>query len=246
MAQDKLKDDGGVSKKVSDAKKALEDAKNNPKIGTQSGHNYIGEPPKLPVPAAPKVPKAPSSGLLGEVESAGEGIRMRAEQMKDIPKMHEGGKVEEDGPKNLKKGETVLPKDKDKAEKLAMEHLGKKAKGVMSAAIDEEKDEPKAEEKHESKKEEKAEGKHKGGKKPKFHRTEIEHHPNGSHTVRHHPHPPKMGEDGKMPEAEEPVSYGAPDYASLRQGMDQHLGDDAAAEAVGGGQGGKSPEPAAL
>jgi hypothetical protein len=172
-----VKDDGGVSKKIADAKKALDTAKNDPKVGTKSGHSGIGDPPKPPVPVAPAVSKTPDPGYTGllhmQIGDSVHGVQERdkqAEGVKDVlaPKtMHDGGEVEEDGPKILQKGEIVLPKDKDKAEKMAMDKLSKKAKGVMSSAmdeVDEEKDEPKAEEKHETKKEEKSED-HKSEKK---------------------------------------------------------------------------------
>lgn len=162
-----------------------------------------------------------------------------------MPKMHKGGVVKKDGPHNLQKGETVLPADEKKAVKV----LKSKASGVMSAAMDED-DEPKSEEKKESKKEEKSEGKRKTSdkhnpahedKKPKhnFHRTEIEHHPNGSHTVRHIPHPPKPSTDGSPVEAADSPSYAAPDMASLHQGMDANLGGgEAGGEPSGAPEGG--------
>ena len=94
MAQDRTKDDGGVSKKVADAKKALggceKQVSENWRHLRKSGrgcNNYIGDPPKMPVSVTPVAVKAPSSGfVLGEAESAGEGIKERAEQLKDIPK----------------------------------------------------------------------------------------------------------------------------------------------------------------
>jgi hypothetical protein len=228
MPQNKPTDDGGVTKKVEAAKKVLDRAWKSNVSGKR--------PPETPAPIAVKPtepkPLAPSAGLLGEAESAGEGIKMMAEQAKDIPQMHKGGKVEEDGPKDLQKGEIVLPKDKKKAKEIvAMAKLGNKA-GIMSSAAQEEeleKDESKSEEKHETKKEEKSEGKHKDGKKSSvkhhFHKTEIEHHKNGSHTVRHIPHPPKMGEDGKMGEQEPDVSYAANDMQALHGGLDANLGE---------------------
>jgi hypothetical protein len=108
----------------------------------------------------------------------------------------------------------------------------------MAAAMEEEGNEPKSEKKGEGS--EKSEGKKKTSDKHSpakdakakphdFHRTETIHHRNGSHTVTHHPHPAKPGADGKMPEQAEPVSYAAPDMASLQQGMEQNLGGGPAA-----------------
>lgn len=231
-------------KKAADAvaasKKALEDADKFQK----SAGPIKKETPAAPVKPAPKA-KAPSSGLLDEAESAGAGIKAKADAVKEYqdsaPKMHDGGKVKKDGIHNLQKGETVLPADEKKAVKV----LKSKASGVMSAAMDED-DEPKGEEKKESKKDEKSEGKHKTSdkhnpahedKKPKhnFHKTEIEHHSNGSHTVRHIPHPPKPSTDGSPVEAPETPSYAAPDMASLHQGMDANLGGGEPSGAPEGG-----------
>jgi hypothetical protein len=220
--------DGGVTKKVKTAKKVLDRAWASNVSGRRPP-----ETPAAPIVTEPTEPKplAPSAGLLGEAASAGEGIKMAAEQAKDIPKMHKGGKVKEDGPKDLEAGESVLPKDKKQAEKIAMAHLGKKA-GIMSSAQDEEElDKDEKEEKGEKPEKSKKSdhGADKGGKKghkpPRFHKTEVEHHPNGSHTIRHIPHPPKMGADGKMPEAEPEVSYAANDLQGLHDGLDANLGE---------------------
>lgn len=50
-----------------------------------------------------------------------------------------------------------------------------------------------------------------------YHRTEIEHHKDGSHTVRHHPHPDHMHE---MKEN----SYAAGDLDAVHDGMQDNLG----------------------
>lgn len=60
------------------------------------------------------------------------------------------------------------------------------------------------------------------GKKKKhaghgYHKTEIEHHADGSHTVRHHPHPDHAHE---MPTA----SYAASDLDSLHDGIQDNMG----------------------
>jgi hypothetical protein len=222
-----------VKEALASAKGALKTAEGKfpSKMAEKAG---VGAKPAAapPVPAPKAKPR--SAGLIGDAEGVAAGIKARGEMMKgsgvEPQKMHDGGKVKEDGVKDLQKGETVLPKDKKASEKLAMEHLGKKAKSPISDAIDEEMDSK--EDKKAGDKKEKKDGKKKTSDKHSpmkdvkhnFHRTETIHHKNGSHTVTHHPHPPKMGADGTMGQAEEPVSYAAPDMASLHQGMDENLG----------------------
>src|SRR5208282_730201 len=120
--------DGGVSKAVAGAKKALSDAMNNPKVGTKTGMSYLKDKvPSAPAPAAEK-PKAASSGLLSEAASAGEGLKAKSDNVDQYlkasgvaaPKMHDGGEVKEDGVKDLQKGEVVLPKGKAKEGKQIM------------------------------------------------------------------------------------------------------------------------------
>lgn len=209
------------------------------------------KPAPAPAPKAPKA-KAPSTGLIGDqgTDSAN-GIKANAdnvkEYIKNTPKMHKGGVVQEDGLKNLKKGEVVIPEEKAEEGKKIMALKDKAGKGIMAQAKEEEDNEPKSEEKHESKKAEKKESKKdekkddkkddkKSGKKHSFHRTEIVHHKNGSHTVTHHPHPPKPSADGGPSAPAEPVSYAAPDMASMQQGMQDNLG--------GGPEGGSEPAAA--
>lgn len=122
-----------------------------------------------------------------------------------VPTMHDGGTVKKDGLHNLEKGEVVIAKDKVKNMK--------NAKGLMAGMAEaaEEKSEPK-----DSKKEEKSEKKPAGKHRHKT--TMIEHHANGSHTVRHIPHPSQDG----SPTQE--ISYAAPDMDALHAGMDENLG----------------------
>lgn len=90
------------------------------------------------------------------------------------------------------------------------------------------------------KKSEKKGGKKKGGKHG-FHKTEIEHHPDGSHTVRHLS---QAGGDGD-------TSYAAADLDGVKAGMDEHLGggpeaaEGAEPEAGGAGPSGLPPAPSA-
>jgi hypothetical protein len=64
------------------------------------------------------------------------------------------------------------------------------------------------------------EEKPKGSKKPRFKRTVIDHHDNGSHTSRHEP---RMASDGEKPGDE--VSYASADLDGVHDGLEQHLGD---------------------
>lgn len=56
-------------------------------------------------------------------------------------------------------------------------------------------------------------------KSPRFKTTHIEHHHDGSHTVRHASH--EGGDD---------LSYASPDLQGVHAGLDQHLGEEAGAE----------------
>lgn len=82
------------------------------------------------------------------------------------------------------------------------------------------------------KKSEKKPSKKKG--KHGYRRTEIEHHPNGSHTVRH------LANEG------EDTSYAAADLDGVKAGMDDHLGGGPAAgpaEEAGAQPSGLPPSP---
>lgn len=140
-------------------KKALDSAKK-----TIAGANKFEKSAGGPLPAAPakgvtdkpadvKPPKKPTSeGLLGDMGSAAAGIKVKKENVDQYNKANpdsplksydKGGKVEKTGPAKLDKGETVLPageKNKKKAEKLAMDHLGKKASAMAQAAEEEDND----------------------------------------------------------------------------------------------------------
>lgn len=127
-----------------------------------------------------------------------------------LPKMHKGGIVPEDGAYQMKRGEMVLPvvnaseKSEKKGKKMA-EKSDKKSKAERILSGD--KGEP---EKKESKKESKDEKKkHKKG------HTEIEHHGDGSHTVRH-----KLDDDQES-------SYAAKDLDGVIDGLHENLGEGA-------------------
>ncbi len=192
-------------------------------------------------------PKPAGSGVGEEAKSAAEGIKAKADNVDQYNKANpdqplkpykKGGKVDKTGPAILDKGEMVLPTDKKKAEKLAMEHLGKKAGAMASAAEEEEQESPKKE-KAEGKKGEKAEEKKdEKDDKPKhnFHRSEVVHHANGSHTTTHHHHPPKNGEVAK-----DAITYASPDFATMISGMHDNVGGG---QAVGPQQAGPQATPA--
>ena len=196
---------------------------------------------------APAAKPAPKTGLGAEAESAAAGIKAKQDAVKEytdaMPKMHDGGKVKEDGPKNLQKGEVVIPKDK--AEK-AMSELDKKAKGKgpMESAVEESEHETPAEEKAEGAKGEAKEGEHKktsdkhnpaheGGKK-KVHVTVIHHHKHG-HTMHH------MDEDG----ASTMHQFALGDHAAMGKNIGDMLqanGQGAPEEGAEGGEQGGEPQ----
>src|SRR5208282_1580899 len=222
-----------ADKAIADSKKLLESTgpKGTSSLATKSGHTSMRKPATPAAPAAP-APKMPSSGLLTATgHDQAPSLKANTDNIeayqKAVPKMHKGGEVMEDGLKNLKKGEVVISKEKAEEGKKIM-GIKDKAKGPMSKAMEEVDDEPKSEakseakgEKKESKKEDKKES---AGKKHNFHRTEIVHHPNGSHTTTHHFKPSKPSAEGKTEQTPEPESYASPDFASMQQGMQQNLG----------------------
>lgn len=70
------------------------------------------------------------------------------------------------------------------------------------------------------------------GKKVRHRKTEIEHHDNGSHTVRHYPADEKEGMASGQP-----VSYAAKDLDEVHDGLEEHLGEPNQEEAEA------APEP---
>src|ERR1019366_9292049 len=60
--------------------------------------------------------------------------------------------------------------------------------------------------------------------KAPFHRTEITHHDDGSHTVEHIPHMKAAGKSGAFMDRGESKSYSAEDGESLMGKLHQHLG----------------------
>ena len=88
----------------------------------------------------------------------------------------------------------------------------------------------KSEKSDKSSKPEKSESKPETKKKRKHSHTHIEHHDNGSHTVRHTP----MG-------GGEEVSYAAPDMDAVHDGLEEHVGEPNGDETQGGGEPPESP-----
>jgi hypothetical protein len=198
--------------------------------------------PVKPTKGAPvaETPKPKSSGLLegpgtdiaAESKAKGDNI---GEYVKNVPKMHKGGEVKEDGVKNLQEGEVVIPKEKAEEGKKVLA-LKKKA-GPMSAAVEEEENEPKEKsegkkktsDKHNPEKEEK--GEKEGEKKPaakksgkKVKGMHIRKAHSGGFIVKHDMST-EAGADGKMPEQEE---HAIPDMAALQSHMQDHMGDEEA------------------
>jgi hypothetical protein len=157
-------------------------------------------------PAAPKPSTDSDSSMLPGGTGIAEGIKARQDMAAQLPKMHKGGTVKKDGPVMLKAGETVRTPEQEKAmeEKLK---VGPKAKAALTA------DEKPAEKPAAAPKAEKK------AHKSKFKHTHIEHHDDGSHTVRHTPH---AGADGKTGDE---VSYGVKDMAGVHAGLDANVGD---------------------
>jgi hypothetical protein len=177
--------------------------------------------PKMPVAPAAKIampvptPKTAGESLAAELGAKQENVK---EYIKAMPKMHKGGVVKKDGPAILKKGEVVRTAEQEKAMEDKKKDTPKEPKkaaelmGGKKSAKDGEKSDKK------DAKSEKKKSKHKS--------TSIEHHGDGSHTVRHTPH------DGG-PE----VSYSKSDLAGVHDGLEENLGgnEEAAEEQISPG-----------
>lgn len=151
---------------------------------------------------------AQGEGKLSDQDLDNQAYRVRnAVAAGAVPTLHDGGLVKKDGLHNLQKGEGVISKD-----------TMKNAKGLMAglAEASEEKSEPKDKPKSETKSDKKHSGKH------RHKMTHIEHHADGSHTVRHEPMPNDDGSPNPQ------VSYAAPDMNALHAGLDQNLGAEGA------------------
>jgi len=221
---------------------ALESAKKTLASANKFEKSAGGPMPKpASKPAAPpKVNKPKGSGIMGlaaEAGSAAEGIKAKAENIGEynkaqessggqkIPQYEKGGKVKKDGPGMLHKGETVLPKDKKKSEKLAIEHLGKKASIMREAMQEGETPEVEAAEKVQKPGEEKTEKKEaKKGFRMEHGETVIKHHKGGTATVKHTKHRP-MGE--VKPEGEDDShEYAVQNMDELMSKLQQHVGPE--------------------
>ena len=193
---------------IADAKKFLDDSR----------AKFQPLSPTAP-PVAQKAAASPAPGIGKELAVKKQMVD-KAKEALNAPKMHDGGEVKKDGLHDLQKGEVVIPKDK----------VMKKSAGLMDGLAEaaEEKAEPKDDKKEE--KSEKKDSKKKHSGKPHFKHTHVEHHDDGSHTVRHTGQPSEDGKPG------EEMSYAAPDMAALNQGMSQNVGGEpapgAAAEAA--------------
>ena len=194
---------------VSKAKSVLAGAKKFSSEADPTGSMAKPAPAANPMPKA-KVASAPTAGGgdggvrdQNQKTAAEEGAKIG---MHFMPIMHKGGVVKKTEPVLMEKGEGVIPKDKMKNADL----------GKMAGA---KKDEAPA------KKEMKGKAKHK--------HTHIEHHDDGTHTVRH---TPKGGGDE--------VSYSRPDLAGVVDGLHENLGQPAA-PAAGPDMAGGAPDAGA-
>lgn len=209
--------DGGVAKKVAGAKKALASA-NNSNVSTRSGKPF-GDAGAAAAEPAKKKPgileglKSMADQRSKEADSTAEGLKAKQDNVDAykkatdtpaIPKMHKGGKVEKDGPHNLKKGEVVLTAKDAKKKGVA--------DGMKSEAGEEKS------EKKDSAKEEKKE--HKGKKSRK--RLHIHPAASGGFIVKHEP----MDMSEPNAQSEEHV---VPDMAGLHAHIDEHMGDQGGA-----------------
>lgn len=208
--------DGGVAEKLAGAKKTL-DTVNKGNVASKSGKPF--EPAAKNVTAGAAAKKTAGAGIMeglkkmaqpakqigDEAASAGAGLQARKDNVEQyeasLPKLHKGGKVKKDGAHNLKKGEVVLT-EKD-AKKM----------GVKDGAAEKDGD------KKDSKKKKKHGMKH----------THIEHHSNGSHTMK------TMMDDGSE------QSSAHPDDASMMEAMQSQMGQAAPAPQQQQG----APDPAA-
>ncbi len=168
-------------------------------------------------PAAPAAPKstAKSSGGMAQTEKDASdivsGINWRLKQQRDLPKYHKGGKIKKDGVQtiNAEKGETVLPnQDKDKAVKLAMDHLHGMKEGLSAGK--KKKSEAKSEHKHEAPKHEKRHG--------KVHHVGVKKVDDGSFVMTNQHHPMEDGSNIAD------TMHTSPDMDGVIEHMQEHMG----------------------
>ncbi len=237
-----------------DGIKFADDAIKSSKAALAKAVKFNG--PVKPMKAAPvaETPKPKSSGLLDATgHSEAPALKEKTDRLDEvkkvlnsdpnIPKMHKGGEVKEDGLKNLQEGEVVIPKEKAEEGKKVLA-LKKKA-GPMSAAVEEEENEPKEKsdgkrktsDKHNPEKEEKGEkeGEKKAEKKPakkvkKVKGMHVRKATSGGFIVKHDMDNVGGPSDGKMPEQEE---HAIPDMAALQSHMQDHMGEEEAGPSAG-------------
>jgi hypothetical protein len=162
-----------ISKKLSAAKSAL--AKANAFTKSVEGKTpgmYAPKPAPVMAPkvATPKMPANPQGDVGKELADKARNV---AQYGDNVPKMHKGGVVKEDGVVELKKGETVRTPEQEKKlqEKTKKSSSAEKLLGGKK--------------KESSKEDSKSEKKESKKKKHQFKRTIIDHHTDGSHTMTH-------------------------------------------------------------
>jgi len=190
-------------------KRALASAKNTLADANRFQASVRGPERPSPKPAAPASP-APSNGIGKEASDAAAGIKYRGEQAKALGSFKKGGTVPKTGLYELHKDEKVIPAKDNKEAKPAMKS---EAKPEMKKAVMD-----------------KATSGLGGSKKPKhgIKHTHIEHHSDGSHTVKHqmHTRPDKVGMDDNE------NSYAVKDGGDLVEKLKQMLGAGEAAPAA--------------
>lgn len=202
-----------MADKLSDAKAVLAGAnKLSSEADPTGAMKKTVAPNPMPKVKIASTPGAPSRFGVGDGGVRDMNQKVAAEEgakvgMTSMPIMHDGGVVKKTEPVLMEKGEGVIPKAKMQNADLGAMAGAKKEAGAKAGAG--------------------------AGKKAavKHKHTHIEHHDNGSHTVRHTPR--GGGEE---------VSYSAPDMAGVHAGLDANVGQPAAAPMAAAG--GASPDMA--
>lgn len=192
--------DDPVSKALAGAKSALAGAR---KFTASVGDTEPSKVSPKPAPqAAAPAPKPAASGIAKEAEDAGKGVAINLQKKKEvIDSMAKGGPINKTGLYKLHKGEEVVPADKAESGKLDKKSMNKATEALG--------------------------GKKEGGKKHGFGSLQVDHHSNGSHTVRHRP---DMNKETTGSPSQE-VSYAVGSNKELFDKLKEYLGGDEAEEA---------------
>ena len=167
-----------VAKKLSAAKSALGKANTFTKsVEGKTPSMFAPKPAPVAAPktTAPKMPANPQGDIGKELADKARNVSQYGD---NVPKMHKGGTVKEDGVVELKKGEVVRTPEQEKKvqEKLKKSPSAEKLLGSKKKESEGSK---------ESKGDKKSDKKDAKKKKHPFKRTIIDHHSDGSHTMTH-------------------------------------------------------------